>query len=299
MNNDRIEKNQLKEISRQRDISFSNVLATYIAEKIIISVSNSAYQKELWLKDEDNWNFTEKELMSYYRLQYCYVPPVEKGRKSIFETENGVNDMLQQIFVKENYRGIRFKYKYEEREKSIVVDAVFEYEEMSIPLQIEVKAASKRSFEAEMVEKEAVVHAGRQLQYLCYPTESILSEQLLHLIKYMELIPTMEAYETVYHIISEDILQGSHICRRLEELCERENLVCHEKKGEMLADYISYVYMQKKWDKYRKSLKNKELPKWEDVMSKIVTFVSPIWNAICKKERFIGTWIPELERFLD
>lgn len=299
MNNDRIEKNQLKEISRQRDISFSNVLATYIAEKIIVSVSNSAYQKELWLKDEDNWNFTEKELMSYYRLRYCYVPPVEKGRKSIFETENGVNDMLQQIFVKENYRGIRFKYKYEERENSIVVDAVFEYEEMSIPLQIEVKAASKRSFEAEMVEKEAVVHAGRQLQYLCYPTESILSEQLLHLIKYMELIPTMEAYEIVYHIISEDILQGSHICRRLEELCERENLVCHEKKGEMLADYISYVYMQKKWDKYRKSLKTKELPKWEDVMSKIVTFVSPIWNAICKKERFIGTWIPELERFLD
>lgn len=299
MNNDRIEKNQLKEISRQRDISFSNVLATYIAEKIIVSVSNSAYQKELWLKDEDNWNFTEKELMSYYRLRYCYVPPVEKGRKSIFETENGVNDMLQQIFVKENYRGLRFKYKYEERENSIVVDAVFEYEEMSIPLQIEVKAASKRSFEAEMVEKEAVVHAGRQLQYLCYPTESILSEQLLHLIKYMELIPTMEAYETVYHIISEDILQGSHICRRLEELCERENLVCHEKMGEMLADYISYVYMQKKWDKYRKSLKNRELPKWEDVMSKIVTFVSPIWNAICKKERFIGTWIPELERFLD
>lgn len=299
MNNDRIEKNQLKEISRQRDISFSNVLATYIAEKIIVSVSNSAYQKELWLKDEDNWNFTEKELMSYYRLRYCYVPPVEKGRKSIFETENGVNDMLQQIFVKENYRGLRFKYKYEERENSIVVDAVFEYEEMSIPLQIEVKAASKRSFEAEMVEKEAVVHAGRQLQYLCYPTESILSEQLLHLIKYMELIPTMEAYETVYHIISEDILQGSHICRRLEELCERENLVCHEKKGEMLADYISYVYMQKKWDKYRKSLKNRELPKWEDVMSKIVTFVSPIWNAICKNERFIGTWIPELERFLD
>lgn len=299
MNNDRIEKNQLKEISRQRDISFSNVLATYIAEKIIVSVSNSAYQKELWLKDEDNWNFTERELLSYYCLQYCYMPPVEKGRKSIFETENGVNDMLQQIFVKENYRGLRFKYKYEERENSIVVDAVFEYEEMSIPLQIEVKAASKRSFEAEMVEKEAVVHTGRQLQYLCYPTESILSEQLLHLIKYMELIPTMEAYETVYHIISEDILQGSHICRRLEELCERENLVCHEKKGEMLADYISYVYMQKKWDKYRKSLKNKELPKWEDVMSKIVTFVSPIWNAICKKERFIGTWIPELERFLD
>ena len=95
----------------------------------------------------------------------------------------------------------------------------------------------------------------------------------------MELIPTMEAYETVYHIISEDILQGSHICRRLEELCERENLVCHEKKGEMLADYISYVYMQKKWDKYRKSLKTKELPKWEDVMSKIVTFVSPEGNV--------------------
>ena len=52
MNNDRIEKNQLKEISRQRDISFSNVLATYIAEKIIISVNDSAYQKELWLKDQ-------------------------------------------------------------------------------------------------------------------------------------------------------------------------------------------------------------------------------------------------------
>ena len=55
--------------------------------------------------------------------------------------------------------------------------------------------------------------------------------------------------------------------------------------------------MKKRWQQYEKiHLKEKE--EWECVLNRIMTFISPVWKALCEDEIFVDDWMPELERFL-
>ncbi len=67
---------------------------------------------------------------------------------------------------------------------------------------------------------------------------------------------------------------------------------------EMIKNYRSYSYMKKKWRRYLKSEK-KSSPDWEEIVDKVVLFLSPIWDMMCKDLIFIGDWMPEVGRFLD
>ena len=56
--------------------------------------------------------------------------------------------------------------------------------------------------------------------------------------------------------------------------------------------------MKKRWQQYVRVYKT-ETESWEEAMDRILTFLGPIWNALCKDEIFLADWMPELKRFLD
>lgn len=69
------------------------------------------------------------------------------------------------------------------------------------------------------------------------------------------------------------------------------------KRIEMLASYDTYTYMKKRWEKYVRK-QGIENVSWETVLHRIVLFLRPVWNAMCRDEVFFGDWMPDLERYL-
>lgn len=66
---------------------------------------------------------------------------------------------------------------------------------------------------------------------------------------------------------------------------------------QQMTSYKDYGYMRKKWQQYEKKHKE-DFEDWEILMERLLTFLAPIWTALCEDEIFLDDWMPELGRFL-
>ena len=80
----------------------------------------------------------------------------------------------------------------------------------------------------------------------------------------------------------------------LSEACPQ---VRKEFRLTQLAEYESYTYMRKCWEKYVRG-HGGETVAWADVLHLVLAFLAPIWRSLCNNEIFFDDWMPELRRFL-
>ena len=95
--------------------------------------------------------------------------------------------------------------------------------------------------------------------------EQIAAEQLLLILKPLELIQDMTPYLKLYEIVTKCPLEGRKVQEHLYILCCKE-----------------YVKMQE-------SL-------WNAVLC---AFLEPIWKNITEDKIFFGDWMPQLQRYFD
>ncbi len=309
MNHERIKKVELKKKSEDLDIPFSNMLAGYMVEEFMYLVSESDFSRNLWLKNEDIFEIENYQENFYLTLDFIYhadekvvkTGKMEAGQKLSAEL---AEYMLQNIFVKEKTKGVRFKWKHEWTGELLKVEVVAEYEEMKVPFSIEIRPHYLHGITPEKRTRKLFMHKKEEINYRHYPAETILAEQLLEMVTYLELISSMKCYDIAYQIISKEPVDGRRIKDTLELLCEKNNISRTEDRGNMIAGYKDYAYMAKRWEKYAKPLRKEknasaEIPSWQELMERLGRFFLPIWNCICKDEIFFGDWMPELGRYLD
>lgn len=104
-------------------------------------------------------------------------------------------------------------------------------------------------------------------------------------------------YDTTFRLLKQETVDGRHIYETLSFFCEKEEVIPQEKRIEMLASYETYTYMKKRWEKYIRKQGTEDVS-WETVLHRIIAFLSPVWNAMCRDEVFFGDWMPDLERYL-
>lgn len=149
----------------------------------------------------------------------------------------------------------------------------------------------------EKQELQSVFFEKKCAAYQHFPVETYLAEQLFTILKYLELIPSMEVYDTTFRLLKQETVDGRHIYETLSFFCEKEEVIPQEKRIEMLESYDTYTYMKKRWEKYVRK-QGMENVSWETVLHRIVLFLRPVWNAMCRDEVFFGDWMPDLERYL-
>lgn len=95
-----------------------------------------------------------------------------------------------------------------------------EFEEMTVPLTVQVTQMGQADIVPEK-RTAARLFGDTEFTYLEYPYENILAENLILILKNMELIPDMEAYEAAYHILKQEPVNGRHIREMLRDACEQ------------------------------------------------------------------------------
>lgn len=310
MKHNLIDKAELKRISEELQIPFSNLLAGYVIEELLYLIYDSGFGEQLWLKNDAFLGVNRYQKMQYFSLDFVYhteekITRTEKLIPGQKMSDALAQEMFSKIFVREKNKKIRWKYQYELTEMELTMNVLAEFEEMKVPVSINISLADEQGISSEKREFVLFADPDAKIIYKHYPTEKIIAEQVFYMMKLLELIPSMQTYYEVYQIISKEPVDGRHIQETLADMCREEELSCNEELIEMFAEYQDYAYMRKRWDKFAKQLKkenknaNIEIPKWQELMKILLNFLRPIWNSINKDEIFFGDWMPALGRYLD
>ena len=172
-----------------------------------------------------------------------------------------------------------------------------EMDGMEVPLEVKLIPFEDRNCISEKGELSLFMEEKKTIVYRKYPSENLLADNLCQIMSQLELIDSMEAYETVDEILRTQSISGRRLVDELTDLTAKTPKILRLKRMQQLESYRDYTYMKKRWEKYAKATK-RELPEWQDVMDRLVKFTEPVWRAVCKKEIFFDDWMPELERFL-
>lgn len=298
-----IEKAALKAKSEELGIPFSNLLAGYVLEELMYLIENSQFSLFLWLKNDNVLGVEQYRKKNILTLEFAYVTDLRAMKKESVAPGQKLSlkmgyVMLASILKVEKVPEISWKGRASQKGNMVELEVTGEFEEMTVPIRIKITERTEEGISPVTGEFTPFMEPGRRIPYLKYPVEVVLAEQIFFVIKQMELIPDMHAFDEIYHILQENAVDGRHIREMLYEFCKRDSLDLDAERMQMILSYRDYSYMRKRWEKYLRQRKQRE-PSWEKVMDTFAEFVPRLWNSICKDEVFSGDWMPELGRFLD
>ena len=134
--------------------------------------------------------------------------------------------------------------------------------------------------------------------------DATLEECLVTILHYLELIPSMEAYERAYELLSTTSFDGRRVSQAVAKAWSSNGLEISGKRGDILKECPASNYLEKRWKQHCKNRKAEvandslNLVTWQEVCGKVNSFLLPIWNSLCKDEIFFGDWMPDLGRYL-
>lgn len=297
-----IEKAALKAKSEELGIPFSNLLAGYVLEELMYLIANSPFSLFLWLKNSSVLGIEQYRKKTILSLEFGYVTDKLAMKKEGVVPGQALSlkmgyVMLAYILKKERVPEIAWKGRAMMNGDAVELEITGELEEMTVPIHIRVTRLTEEGLVPVKSDFPLFMQNNRRIPYLEYPVESILAEQLFFIVKNMELIPEMRAYDLVYQILTTDAIDGRHIREMIANHCEREGLIPEADRAETILSYRNYTYMRKRWEKYLRHRK-KTGPSWDEVMGVLAEFLPRIWTSICKDEVMFGDWMPDLGRFL-
>ena len=285
-----------KDKSKENGISLSDILYGCAIEDVMLRIYMSTYKESLWVANEDALGEEAYKKTSKDHLNLLYI---EKEKKDEPFSQEFVECLLKTLFIKEdNKQEMLWNGKvnmFSENEAQISLTC--EYMEMQVPLRVRIKAIKYERQIPKEKELTMLFNEKKGCKYLSYSRENLLSEVAFEIMRKLELISDMKAYDQMNDILKTQTINGRRVLDELKALGEKEPKVISMKRLEMLRSYADYGYMKKRWLQYVKKHPEKN-EEWEKVMARLIAFFVPIWTALCENEIFFDDWMPELERFL-
>lgn len=296
------EATELKDRSIELDISFADLLRGYVLEDMMLRISASSYKDILWLETypilgaDAYRERTERRIHFFYQESERTIPP-EKLQPGQRLSEALAEQMIADIFVKENKQEVLWSGKASETADHVILSLNAVYHEMKVPLTLVVtrlRAADSRPVE---IEEELMAIPKKHISYLVYAPENHLGQYIFTMVEKLELVGDMKCYYDTYQILTTQSFGGRNILDELTALTENTPKIKTEQRMELLAGYRNYTYMRKRWEKYLRNHKQPPVA-WEEALDLILKFIQPIWHCLCCNEIFFDDWMPELGRFL-
>lgn len=294
---------ELKERGEKLELSFADTLYGYMVEDAMLRIYGSAYQEHLWLESRNVLGEKAYRERSVKQIRFLYQPserPIapEKlcpGQKLSLEL---CRQMVMELFANDNAQEIDWSGDVAQSEDRVYLYLTGTYKEMQVPLCLVIRSVQDQTQRPGRREFMLPVIRNRKLQYLAYAPENQLSRDLFEIINKLELIQDMGCYDRAYQMLSRESLSGRYVLEEFGSLSEASPQVRKTQRIAQLAEYESYAYMRKRWEKYVRNRGIEDVP-WAQVLQLILQFLKPVWQSLCENTIFLDDWMPELGRFLD
>ena len=282
-------------------ISISDILYGIAVEDLMLRIEKSSFWEYLWLTNEQAIGQEAYKKKIKDRIEFLYV---ESGKKNYLShavagqafDEDVFLLLLEELFTQKDMES-EWEYKIADSEKGKSLLLTYKYMDMQVPVSVYIRTSAVRTQKRKKKELALLLDERKIVTYLCYSKESILAESLFEIMRKLELISDMEAYAEANQILKEYSISGRYILDEFSAMGEKEPKVVTMKRLEQIASYKNYSYMKKRWQQYERNHKS-EKEDWENVIERLLSFMNPLWKALCEDEIFFDDWMPELERFL-
>lgn len=296
------EAQQLKERSEELGLSFAEMLWGYMVEDAMLRIYASAYREHLWLVSRNVLGADSYQRRTEESIHFLYQPSERMMAKEKLCPGQRLSaalceQMVQDIFAKEDDRQINWSAEVSEEKGVCRIYLTGMYKEMQVPFCLAVHSVDAPNQRPGRQEIDLTVMKNHRLSYLEYAPENQLSRDLFEIINKLELIGDMGCYHRVYQMLCREPLSGRYVLEELNALTESSPKVRKEQRIGQLAEYRNYTYMRKRWEKYVRNRNVGEVA-WEDLLQLLLQFLTPVWHSLCCNEIFFDDWMPELGRFL-
>ncbi len=292
MNNQQLSETIVRQQSEKLNISFENLLAAIVLEKIVLKLAESEYVKNFWMKNScllnlENYRTKVNRSISYYI----------KESSGIYYKKTNISNVFSKTFRNYKKEAIHWNYNLKEKDRMLYVSLTATIFSVKIPFIIELQPITDKNLNPDLKEI-FLATCDRKIEINCFPSECILVEKFLEIMDKLELINDLSGYIHIYEILRKEALSGRRVWELLYERCKEHGIAIEEERLELLLSYRNNKYMRNKWKIYLRHEKRKE-PDWENMIGIIDKFFSVIWENMCQNTVYLGDWIPDLQRFID
>lgn len=279
---------------QQEEISSIYQVVILGAEEILSKTGNQSWSQNMLLKSDDFLQNKKYQKVLLDSLQF-FTPEEEIDNiignlENLFaplaESADAESEEMQVLFCRRGSKGNPIKIYFE------ICKAPYR-----IPFEIHLIAYPGHKI---FPQKKTAIHkrSEESFTYNMFPPEEYLALAFYEVIKDLELIVDMSWYKQIYETLCKESADGRKVWESLNRLIKEYPIPSLEKRLDTLAGYRDYGYMRKRW-KSQSRRRRESYPRWEDVVSLMVKFLTPIFEGILKDEIFLGDWMPELGRYLD
>jgi hypothetical protein len=281
----------MQERSRELKLPLERIYACYVKEQLAMRLAGSAEGKRFLLKNPRVLSVYESA--GSQRLNYCYaLSDGETFTKADFSKD------LKQILKWEQETNIEWSWRSLMKEDYLCVELLADLDGMKMPLELDVYPRVLTENLADEYGIRLMMENDNRATIYVYSGNEQLFEDLGEVFSKLELMGDMSVYERIYDILGSMSFEGRQVWQRLEEFCREKGIGLDEVRYEQMQRYRTYPYLQKKWKSYLKT-QGRKVPSWEDVYGRIWDFLSPPWEASRSGLIYLGTWIPDIRRYLD
>lgn len=281
--------------STELGIPMERLLAGYVMEQLAVMLSESERSDRLILKNPEVLGLSGLAKNDCHRLHYVYVKrPGEVFCKSDFAA------FLKQTIKWETQTNIEWSWRSRTEGTRLFVELSTVLGEMRMPVELVIDP-----MEADLSDDRFDVYPVRLIMEnnkICkihvYEGQAAFFDDLGEILTKLELIPDMAVYERVYEALGRLAFEGRQFQKRLNGFCNEHGILMDEVRYAQMEHYQDYPYMKKKWNAYVKKRRSKG-PSWEEVFHRFWSFLMPPWEAELQGFVYLGSWIPDLGRYLD
>lgn len=279
---------------RSKGYSTEEALNIRLKEHIVKKLSNTKFAKNLYIV---NLPYEASDRITYY----YYENPV------VSESDGFVpGGKLTRSFAEDFFTYIKIVAAPEVVLDGEIVSLDTGYEflikanqnNMYTPLKIRIIPMSEAQSDPDKVEYRLISSPAERIEFLIYPLEAIIGNDIAEILSKLELMYDMNVYADVLKLTSQVTIDGTRISVRMKEACEEKNVPITEDRLKLFLTYKDNKILKTKWNKYIKRQKSMSI-KWETVISRLDAFISPVWEKLCDGQIFFGDWMPELGRYLN
>lgn len=277
--------------SIELDIPFSHILSAYVLELTAQLFATDVKARDFWLCNREALGLDVYRKKVSDQLCYCYTGKAPFTEKKVY--------MINQLYDMYQEEEMRITHLEEDSiEGTIVLRVGLQVCGMYVPFRIYLQQCTQEHIFPMEEKVRLFLENDKSITLYCYPMEQIAAEQLLLILKPLELIQDMTPYLKLYEIVTKCPLEGRKVQEHLYILCCKEYVKTQESLWNVWSKYGDYGYMEKKWNRLLRKEKRKE-PAWQEVHAVLCAFLEPIWKNITEDKIFFGDWMPQLQRYFD
>lgn len=130
-----------------------------------------------------------------------------------------------------------------------------------------------------------------------YSLESTIAEKLDAILQRLEMTSRMKDFYDIYYLSGVFDFEGIKLQTAIFETLQRRGTSYSKDSLNQIADFVNDKDMNTKWKQFLKRIKVSEIP-FNVVLSAIINFLSPIWDAIISENELLKNWSKDKNQWI-